>query len=247
MTAEEEAAAARALRASFRELTSESPRDDDGLLPGGGALAGELRAGRRGDALLAHLVGWLLVPAADGPKLRPDEAKALGLAGLLDPAAMGPAAEELEQIATTAALVRRTCARVGAACGEAAAALAAVELAECGLGSVFARIEALDPRWEYSRLTQAEVGRERRAIRAMLIGLLAASGGPLAAADVAGPPPPWAAVAGRAVQALASQLLRAARRHGVPRLFAAARADRRGVIQAALRRLAAGPGLSAGS
>ena len=233
----EVAAAADDLRVSYRALTAAAAVPSG---PGGhsrlltqaerGAVAEELLAGRRADSVLAHVAAWLLLPSGRAP--RPDMLLRLGLEGA--PAA---ALELLEQVVNVAALVRRTCARVMAGRGGAAAAeVAAVELAEWDLCNTLDRAKILDPMGHSLRLRHHAVEEERAAVRTAVVDLLVSRGGTVAAAPSS--PPAWGE-AGPAELARASQILRVLQDCGVLRWLAAAQAARGQVVRAAVRRLAA--------
>ena len=133
-------AAVEILRVSFRALTTGSAREPLGILTAEDrdALAVELRAGRRGDAALAHTLAWLLVPSEDGPKS--DALRCLGLVSV-PPAAV----EVLGRVVQMAALTGHACDYVRRKFGDAPAELAAVELTEWDWDGALNRIQALSP------------------------------------------------------------------------------------------------------
>ena len=227
----EAAEAAGVLRGFFQNLTAAAAaaRGEGGLSSAAerDALATELLAGRRADAVLAHAAAQWLIPAEGDPELSAEALRRVGLAG-------GPldAREALNKTVVRAALVVRTCARVRTGRGgDAAADLAAVELAEWDTLGALNRAEALDPARQTTPLRPAALEDVKTRVRRIVADLLAAHSGPMATG------PPWAE-AGPAALAVASQVLSAMRESGVLRWLAAARAARGAAVREAVRSLA---------
>jgi hypothetical protein len=234
-------AAAEVLRVSFRALagSTTSAWEPVGILSAEerDALAAELRAGRRGDAVLAHTLAWLLVPSESGP--RPDTLRGLGLASA-PPAAV----KELGKVAQMAALARRASDYVRGERGDVPAELAAVELVEWDWDGALKRVQALNPALLPMRQEpdSEEMVQAHASVRGILIDLLvtATSGSPVSA--ILEP-----SLSPLRLQALASRVLSALVDFGCPTrnqrrehvLSWYSRTAASGVVRAAVCRLAA--------